>query len=74
MVVPRHSSETREYLPFAIGKRGDIVADSASAIFDGPLWNAAVLASRLHLVWVATVCGKIKTDYRYSNTLGWNTF
>ncbi|AKV97618.1 lactate dehydrogenase [Marinobacter sp. CP1] len=74
IVVPRHSSESREYLPFAVGKRGDIVADSASAIFDGPLWNAAVLASRLHLVWVATVCGKIKTDYRYSNTLGWNTF
>src|SRR5581483_10559062 len=30
--------------------------------------------SRLHLVWIATVCGKLKTDYRYSNTLGWNTF
>ena len=28
----------------------------------------------MHIVWVATVCGKIKTDYRYSNTLGWNTF
>ncbi|MGE0005625.1 MAG: type IIL restriction-modification enzyme MmeI [Parvibaculaceae bacterium] len=28
----------------------------------------------LHLVWIATVCGKLKTDYRYSNTLGWNTF
>ena len=34
----------------------------------------AVIASRLHLVWVATVCGKMKTDFRYSNTLGWNTF
>ena len=34
----------------------------------------AILGSRLHLMWVATVCGKIKNDYRYSNTLGWNTF
>ena len=34
----------------------------------------SIYASRLHLVWIATVCGKIKTDYRYSNTLGWNTF
>ncbi len=33
-----------------------------------------VIASRLHLVWIATVCGKMKTDFRYSNTLGWNTF
>jgi hypothetical protein len=41
---------------------------------DAPLWNMALLASRLHLVWIATVCGKLKTDFRYSNTLGWNTF
>src|SRR5579872_1336539 len=34
----------------------------------------ALIASRLHLVWIATVCGKLKTDFRYSNTMGWNTF
>lgn len=34
----------------------------------------AVIASRIHLVWIATVCGKLETRYRYSNTLGWNTF
>jgi hypothetical protein len=34
----------------------------------------AIVASRLHLVWIATVCGKLETRYRYSNTLGWNTF
>jgi len=34
----------------------------------------ALIASRLHLVWIGTVCGKLKTDFRYSNTLGWNTF
>ena len=74
MVVPRHSSEKRHYLPFAVGSAGDIVADSASALFDAPLWNIGLLSSRLHLSWVAAICGKIKTDYRYSNTLGWNTF
>lgn len=74
IIVPRHSSESRDYLPFALGNKGDIVADSASALYDAPLWNVAIFASRLHLVWIATVCGKIKTDYRYSNTLGWNTF
>lgn len=74
IVIPRHSSEDRKYLPFVMGNRGDIVADSAAALYDAPLWNVAVYTSRLHLVWIATVCGKIKTDYRYSNTLGWNTF
>jgi len=34
----------------------------------------ALIASRLHLIWIATVCGKLETRYRYSNTLGWNTF
>jgi hypothetical protein len=34
----------------------------------------ALIASRLHLIWIATVCGKMKTDFRYSNTIGWNTF
>lgn len=43
-------------------------------IYDAPLWNLALIASRLHLVWIATVCGRLKTDIRYSNTLGWNTF
>jgi hypothetical protein len=74
VVIPRHSSENREYLPFALGTQGDIVADSASALFDPPFWNLAVYSSRLHLIWIATVCGKLETRYRYSNTLGWNTF
>jgi hypothetical protein len=74
IVVPRHSSESRDYLPFALGIKGAIVADSAFAYYDAPLWNVAMLTSRLHLVWIATVCGKLETRYRYSNTLGWNTF
>jgi hypothetical protein len=74
IVIPLHSSETREYLPFALGNRGDIVANSASALYDAPLWNVAIFSSRLHLVWIAAVCGKLETRYRYSNTLGWNTF
>ena len=34
----------------------------------------AIIASKIHLAWIATVCGKLKSDFRYSNTLGWNTF
>jgi len=73
-IVPSVSSETREYLPVGYLPRGTIVSNLAFALFDAPLWNIALIASRLHLVWIATVCGKLETRYRYSNTMGWNTF
>ncbi|EEX08742.1 type II restriction enzyme, methylase subunit [Ruegeria lacuscaerulensis ITI-1157] len=74
LIVPRVSSERRPYLPVGLLDNRAIVADSAFAIYDAPLWHMAVIASRIHLIWVSAVCGKLKTDYRYSNTLGWNTF
>lgn len=72
--IPRHSSEEREYFPVGPLPQGSIVGDGGFAFFDPPLWNIAILVSRLALCWIGTVCGKIKTDYRFSNTLGWNTF
>ena len=74
LVVPSVSSETREYLPVGLVGPKSIISNLAFAIYDSPIWNMALLVSRLHLVWIATVCGKLKTDFRYSNTLGWNTF
>lgn len=74
ILVPRHSSENRHYLPVSLHPPGAIVADGAFALFEAPLANFALVASRLHLIWIATVCGRIKTDYRYASTLGWNTF
>jgi hypothetical protein len=74
IIVPIHSSEARAYLPVGLLPSGNVVSNAACAIYDGPTWSLGLIASRLHLVWIATVCGKIKTDYRYSNTLGWNTF
>ena len=74
LIVPSVSSENREYLPVGYLNNQSTVTNLAFALYDAPLWNMALIASRLHLVWIATVCGKLKTDYRYSNTLGWNTF
>ncbi|MDA8350182.1 MAG: lactate dehydrogenase, partial [Pseudomonadota bacterium] len=74
IIVPSVSSESREYLPCGFEPAGTVVSNAAFALYDAPLWNMALIASRLHLVWIATVCGKLKTDFRYSNTLGWNTF
>lgn len=73
-IVPSVSSEAREYLPFGYSAPGTIVTNLAFALCDAPLWCSGIIGSRLHLVWIATVCGKMKTDFRYSNTLGWNTF
>jgi hypothetical protein len=72
--VPKVTSESRPYLPVGLLSSHSIVSDNAFALYDAPLWNMALIASRLHLVWIATVCGKLETRYRYSNTLGWNTF
>lgn len=74
LIVPSVSSEARPYLPVGLLPQGSIVSNLAYAFYDAPLWNMALVASRLHLVWIGTVCGKMKTDFRYSNTLGWNTF
>jgi len=74
IAIPCVSSENRAYLPVGLLPAGNIISNSAFALYDTPLWNLALLASRLHLVWIATVCGKLKTDFRYSNTLGWHTF
>ena len=74
IIVPSVSSEVRQYLPVGLIDSNSVVSNLAFALYDAPLWNLALIASRLHLVWIATVCGKLETRYRYSNTLGWNTF
>ena len=74
IAIPSVSSERRYYLPVGLLGRRTIVSNLAFALYDAPLWNFALIGSRLHLVWIAAVCGKLKTDFRYSNTLGWNTF
>jgi hypothetical protein len=74
VVVPRVSSENRDFLPTGIVRGGTIVGDRNFALYDAPLWNMALIASRLHWVWIGTVCVRMRTDFSYSNTLGWNTF
>jgi hypothetical protein len=52
----------------------NIISSLAFVLYDEELWHIAIVGSRLHLKWVATICGKLETRYRYSNTLGWHTF
>lgn len=74
IIVPRVSSENRPYLPVGLLEPHCVVQEKAFAMYDAPLWSLAVIASRLHWVWIATVCVRLRTDFSYSNTLGWNTF
>jgi hypothetical protein len=74
ILVPSVSSERREYLPCGYFDDRTVIVAPNLALYGAPFWCLALIASRLHLVWIATVCGKLKTDFRYSNTLGWNTF
>ncbi len=74
IVIPRISSESRDYIPAGLVDEYTILSDQAFALYDSYLWNLSVLSSRIHLLWISTVCGKMKTDLRYSNTMGWNTF
>jgi hypothetical protein len=74
LVVAKTSSEIREFLPADIFDQRTVVSDAAFAVFSPSLWEFGVVVSKLHLIWIATVCGKLETRYRYSSTLGWNTF
>ncbi|WP_300085456.1 DNA methyltransferase [uncultured Nitrosomonas sp.] len=74
IVIPRVSSENRPFLPVGLVEGGTIIGDRNFALYDAPLWNMALIASRLHWVWIGTVCVRMRTDFSYSNTLGWNTF
>jgi hypothetical protein len=71
--VAKTSSENRDYLPVGLLEEGTIISEGFG-LLNAPLWNMVLIASRLHLIWIETVCGKLETRYRYSNTLGWNTF
>lgn len=74
IIIPRVSSERRKYIPMGFLGKEDIISDSAFAIYDASLWLFGILTSEMHMVWVRTVGGRLKTDYRYSAGLCYNTF
>jgi hypothetical protein len=74
IVIPAVSSEGRDYLPCGLLPEAAVISNRNFGIYDAPLWNMALIASRLHWVWIDTVCGKLETRFNYSNTIGWNTF
>ncbi len=74
IIVPRVSSEHRYYIPLNFLKKNTVISDSALAIYDPEPYIMGIISSRMHMVWMRTVAGRLKTDYRYSSTLVYNTF
>lgn len=74
LAIPVVSSENRDYLPIDLLGDNAVLSNKCFALFDAPLWNMSLIVSRMHWVWIGTVCVRMRTDFSYSNTLGWNTF
>ena len=74
IIIPATSSEKREYIPMGFLTSETVISNSAMAIYDAQPWLFGVIHSKMHMVWVDAVGGKLKTDYRYSAKLCYNTF
>ena len=74
ILLPLHTSEERDYIPFGFFKAEVIVHNSCTAIPEGTLFHFGVLSSLMHMAWTGAVCGRIKSDYRYSNKIVYNNF
>ena len=74
ILIPRHSSEIRKYIPIDFCSPDQIVGDSCLAIEGGSLYHLGILFSEMHMAWMRRIGGRIKSDYRYSNSLVYNNF
>ncbi|MDX0433075.1 N-6 DNA methylase [Sinorhizobium medicae] len=74
IMVPAITSESRNWLPVDVKDSFHIPSSRVYAIFDGEIWQAGILSSRMHLLWMQTVSGMFETRPLYSNQLVWNTF
>lgn len=74
ILIPRHSSENREYIPMGFFNKGNIAHDSCLVVGTDDLWLFGILTSKMHMAWVKTVGGRLETRYRYSAQLCYNTF
>ena len=74
IIVPRVSSENRRYVPMGFISPENIVNDSVQIIPDATLYHFGVLESNVHMAWMRAVCGRLKSDYRYSKDVVYNNF
>ena len=74
LLVPRHSSGNRAYIPMGFIHPQCIATDAVQMVPDATLYDFGILQSRVHMAWMKAVCGRIKSDFRYSKDLVYNNF
>lgn len=74
LIIPRVSSERRRYVPIGFVTADIISSDAVQIVPDATLYHFGVLTSNVHMAWMRAVCGRLKSDYRYSKEIVYNTF
>ena len=74
ILVPCHSSEKRRYVPMGFMHPNDICSNAVLLIPEATLYHFGILESNVHMAWMRAVCGRIKSDYRYSKDVVYNNF
>ena len=74
VVIPEVSSERRDYIPIGFIDSSTICTNLLQIIPDATLYHFGVLTSTMHMAWTRAVCGRLKSDYRYSNKLVYNNY
>ena len=74
ILVPRHSSENRRYIPMGFLTPDILTSDAVQIIPQATLYHFGILESNVHMAWMRAVCGRIKSDYRYSKDVVYNNF
>ena len=74
LLVPRVSSETRRYIPMDFMSPDEIASDAVQIIPNATLYDFGILTSNVHMAWMRTVAGRLKSDYRYSAKIVYNNF
>ena len=74
IIIPRHSSESRRYIPMGYMDKDIICGDANNLIPNATLFLFGVLQSNVHMAWMRAVCGRLEMRYRYSNDIVYNNF
>jgi hypothetical protein len=74
IIIPQTGSERREYIPIGFLDSETIISNAARVIYQAEPWIFGLISSKIHIVWIRAVAGRLKTDMQYSNTMCYNTF